>query len=87
MIEVENWEDLAGWLGVDKNEIETECNRKAINLAHCYKKRLVRLYCDRTGKSPQQVAEDMAWIYEHRIKNKRVAKELRLLTFSELSRK
>ena len=85
VIEVKNWEDLAGWLGVDEDGVRTECSSKGSNLAHCYRKRLVGIHCDRSGKSPQQVAEDMARIYEDKMENKRVAMELRLLTFSELS--
>ena len=80
--DVEGWEQLAGWLDVSPGEIREVCNRES-DWARCYRRRLVEIYCDRTAKPPQQVTEDMAKIFEDRIKNKRVADKLRLLTFGK----
>ena len=83
VVEVKGWEDLAGWLDVDEDKIRTKCVAES-DQPQCYRRRLVKLYCDSSGKSSQQVAEDMARIYEDKMENKRLAKELRQLTFSEL---
>ena len=81
--EAGDWEALAGWLGVSTGGIKTYCNVMSDDLALCYRIRLVGLYCDRSAKSPQQVAEDVARILENKMKNKKVASQLRLLTFGE----
>ena len=74
------WEDLANWLGLDDEviAINTLCN-KDNQPAQCCRKRLVQIYCDHTGKPSQQVAEDMAWVLEKKMKNKNVAGKLRAL--------
>ena len=79
-----DWEGLAGWLDLNTGGIRTYCNTAGNNLAQCYRRNLVQLYCEHTAKSPQQVAEDMARVLEHEMKNRIVAKNLWQLTFGEL---
>ena len=81
--EMVGWEDLAGWLAVGEDEIRAYCMRES-DLAHCYRRRLVHVYCDRTAKPPHEIAEDIAAISENEMNNKKVANKLRLLIFSEL---
>ena len=84
LMEGVDWEGLAGWLNLKTEEIRTYCNTASNNPAHCYRRKLVQLYCDRTAKSPQQVAEDMARVLEDKMENRIVAKKLRQLDFGEL---
>ena len=77
-------EGLAAWLDIDTGGIRTYCKIESNDPAQCYRKLLVELYCERTAKSPQQVAEDMAWVLKNEMENRIVAKKLRLLNFGEL---
>ena len=79
LMKVDSWEDLAHWLDIDEvNVIKTDCKREN-QLALCCCKKLVQIYCDRTGKPSQQVAEIMAQKLEKKMKNKNVASKLREL--------
>ena len=78
---VVDWNGLAGWLGIDAKKITEDCKNEPVQ---CYRRTLVRIYCDRTAKSPQQVAEDMARVLEDEMENRIVAKKLRQLIFGEL---
>ena len=83
--EVVDWAGLARWLCINPNNIITHCNIIESNvLTSCYRRKLVEIYRDRTAKSPQQVAENMARVLEDEMENKEVASELRELSFGEL---
>ena len=78
--EVEGWKGLGGWLNVKTEAIESNCLRDS-DIFKCCRRQLVKSYCDREGKSAEEVAEDFASTLENRMNNKRVAKSLRKLTF------
>ena len=86
-MEVEDCEDLTGSLGVSIVGIRKYCAMD-IKQAQCYRRRLVQLYCDRTAKSPQQVAEDMATVLEDEMEmmenRNKIVEKLRQITFGKL---
>ena len=60
-----DWEELAGWLDLDDTtRITTQCKVHSLELALCYRKKLVEFFCDHTGKSTQEVAKVMARVLE-----------------------
>ena len=46
------------------NGIKTECLRESGGLAICYRRKLVRAYCNETSKNVAEVARDIAYIIE-----------------------
>ena len=84
LMEVAGWEELAGWLNMNDGivSINSYCKSEP---AHCCRRKLVQLYCERTAKSPYQVAEDFARALEDGMKNKKVANKLRKLQYCEFS--
>lgn len=76
------WETLAGFLGVGDGVLEgiwTHCGTRGSVSATCYRRQLVRHYCDKKAQACKQIASDMASILEHKMNNNRLAKELRQL--------
>ena len=80
--DINNVEGLAGWMNIKFGPIRENCASSMV-LAKCYRRSLVRSYCDESGHGPQQVAEDITAILEKDMKNKRVAQILRQLKFTQ----
>ena len=79
--EVEDWEGLAGRLNFDTIPIKTNCDT-TIWQARCYRRRLVRTYCDLLlSGDPRKAVTKFATILDQ-MKKKRQAEKLRELTFS-----
>ena len=78
--EVEDWEELAEGLNINTIRIRTNCGTRT-DLAHCYRKQLVRTYCDKLPSGdPNKVVKDFTLILDEMGK-KRQAKKLRELSF------
>ena len=85
--EVDDWEKLAGWLdlGYGKiNEIKTDCLRESDGFAACYRRKLVRAYCDGSRKNSVEVARYIAHILEMEMASKSQADRLRSILFGKL---
>ena len=65
-------------------ELEQTATYKVENSLSAIEGDSLKCIVQRTAKSPQQVAEDMAWILENKMENKIVARKLWQLTFGEL---
>ena len=79
---VKDWKELASWLDVGSNNIETDCAREGSQAA-CYRRELVRSYCDKQPSGdPYKVAEDIAKALEQMDKNHQ-AKNPRQLQFGK----
>ena len=78
-----DWKVLAGWLDVGTDGIEENCLKQGGDLATCYRRSLVKRYCEKTDHSPRQVADDMANVLENHMRMKKQANKLRQLTFSK----
>ena len=75
-----HWETLAGFLGVGDGVLEgiwAHCGTRGSVSATCYRRQLVRHYCDRMAQTCRQIASDMANILEDNMGNKKLAKNLR----------
>lgn len=60
LADVEDWECLAALLKINIIEIKTDC-AQGLNLAMCYRRELVRRYCDRQqSENPREVAREVA---------------------------
>lgn len=82
LADVTNWKGLAGSLNIRNNDIVTDCTVEQARAA-CYRRELVRRYCDRQlSDNPSKVAEDIAKALEL-MDHKRQAQKLRELQFSE----
>ena len=83
LTEVKDWEGLANELSVKRgalDEIKTTCRAEAASLAKCYRRELVKWYCDSTGYELGVVVENIAQALEE-LDHKRQAKDLRALEF------
>ena len=83
---VSDWEKLAGWLNVDNGvvvEIGTYCRTQGSISAACHMMNLIKHYCEKTARSPRQVADDMADVLETRMDIKLQADKLRKLKLSK----
>ena len=79
---VVDWEGLAGWLEIeDTSNIKADCHKEGGEFSVCYRKKLVSKYCDMTGGSAQQVANDFADVLQKRMGNRKMANILRQLDF------
>ena len=78
---VEDWEGLANWLNVGTIDIKTDCTGES-SLAACYRRKLVRRYCDNSSEDPYNVAEDIAKALD-KMSLKRQAQQLRNLQFGK----
>lgn len=82
LLKESRWETLAGWLGVEDGVLEgiwAHCGTQGSVSATCYRKELVKRYCEKMAQTCRQVASDMAKKLEEHMNNKRLAKELRQL--------
>lgn len=80
LAEVPDWRGLANWLNIPTDGIHENCARE-VDLAMCYREKLVRRYCDKQSSgNPYKVAEDISVALEKMEKN-RQGKKLRNLVF------
>ena len=59
LLEVDDWTGLASELGIktgDRNSIQSNCRAGSDNVAKCYRRRLVEMYCDSSGLRIEEVA-------------------------------
>ena len=80
--EVADWEGLAGQLNINTINIKHDCVAPA--LAQCYRREVVKAYCNRFDDDPYQVASDIADALD-RQNNRRQAKAIRNLKFTRES--
>ena len=83
LTEVRDWEGLANELSVKRgalDEIKTTCRAEAASLAKCYRRELVKWYCDSTGYELGVIVENIAQALEE-LDHKRQAADLRALEF------
>ena len=66
------------------NEIKTDCLRESDGLAACYRRKLVRAYCDETSKNSVEVARYIADILEMEMASKSQADRVRSIFFGKL---
>ena len=64
--DVEDWETLAGWLGVNANLIKENCATSTA-LGQCYRRELVKTYCDQRGSDPEGVKKDIRHVLESKM--------------------
>ena len=57
-LENRDWETLAGWLEVNAKLIRENCATSTA-LGQCYRRELVKTYCDQRGGDPERVKEDI----------------------------
>ena len=83
LADVPDWKGLASWLNIRSNDIETDCALQGVAQASCYRRELVRRYCDRQpSESPYKVAEDIAEVLEQ-MGHERQAQRLTKLEFGK----
>ena len=76
LLDVQDWEGLASSIKVNTIEVKTDCEQ-ALSRAKCYRRELVRRYCDRQQSAdPMKVAEGIAGELE-RMGNTRQGAELK----------
>ena len=82
LLEVDDWKGLASELEIsagDVKSIEANCkDSSAADLAKCYRRGLVQIYCDSTGLDVELVAEAVASALET-LGNRKQANNLRKL--------
>ena len=86
LTKMDDWETLAGLLDLRQgviNGIKTECLRESGGLAICYRRKLVRAYCDETSK---QVACDIAYILERNMASNTEPDRLKSIVFGKLTK-
>ena len=83
LLEVENWESLAGRLGISHNIITTNC-RVSSDYASCSRRILVENYCDahEAPLSMIMIADEIAQVLNDEMSKKRQAGNIRRLSFS-----
>ena len=80
--EVQDWEGLAGGLDIETSSIKTNCGTST-DRARCYRRWLVRTYCDRMSSGdPRQVATEISFVLDVKMKKKKQAQKLRELSFA-----
>ena len=76
LLDVQDWEGLTAAIKVNTIEVKTDCEL-SLSRAKCYRRELVRRYCDRQQSAdPMKVAEGIAVELE-RMGNARQGAELR----------
>ena len=82
--EVEDWQGLAAYLNVRASEIVEDCSLRDGVPSHCFRRRIVRRYCDSLYyDDPEWIAEGLATQLEEMDHN-RLANVMRTLQFGEL---
>ena len=82
LLEIDNWESLAGWLGVNHHTIRTNCGSSSDH-ASCFRRLLAETYCDTTTKNDMHtIAENIAFVLETEMNKRRQADILKNLPFS-----
>ena len=68
LLEVDDWAGLASELDIktgDKNSIQSNCKAgSGLDVAKCFRRSLVQMYCDSTGLEVEEVAENIAQALE-----------------------
>lgn len=83
LADVPGWKQLAGYLNIRCSDIQTNCAQDLAAQASCYRRKLVRRYCDKQqSENPSKVAEDIAKELEQMDHNLQ-AQQLRKLELSE----
>lgn len=86
LIDVPNWEGLAGLLNIKTNDISTNC-AQSLAQASCYRLGVVRRYCDsQQSEDSSKVAEDIAKILEQMGHNLQAQKLRKLFGKSVVNR-
>ena len=75
LMEVTGWEHLADQLEINSDTIETNCLRSSSDVATCYRRDLVKTYCDSTALEVEDIVENIAQALGP--SNKRQANNLR----------
>ena len=72
-LENRDWETLAAWLNVSSGDINTIKQNCAmiIAIAQCYRRELVKTYCDQRGGDPERVKEDIRHVLESEMGTKK----------------
>ena len=82
LLEVDDWAGLASELDIktgDQNSIQSNCKAgSGLDVAKCFRRRLVQMYCDSTGLDGKEVAENIAQALEM-MHHKLQANEIRKL--------
>ena len=60
LMEVTGWKSLANQLEINSDTIETNCLRNSIDIASCYRRELVKTYCDSTALEIEEIVENIA---------------------------
>ena len=83
LLEVENWESLAGRLGINHKIITTNCGVSS-DYASCSRRRLVEIFCDAQEApfSMNMIADEIAQVLNDEMSKKRQAGNMRRLSFS-----
>ena len=79
LMEVEDWKELAGRLGINSFNIEESCSGTAI--PRCCRRQLVRTHCDKSSDEP---IANIIQILEKMNKKKQAKKLRQKLSLSEL---
>lgn len=60
LMKVTGWKSLANQLEINSDTIETNCLRSSIDIASCYRRELVKTYCDSTALKIEEIVENIA---------------------------
>ena len=75
LLEVDDWKGLASELHIktgDQNSIQSNCKAgSGLDVAKCFRRSLVQMYCDSTGLDVEEVAENIAQALEGETMNKK----------------
>ena len=82
LLEVDDWMGLASKLHIkpeDQNSIQSNCRAgSGLDVAKCFRRRLVQMYCDLTGLDVEELAEIIVQALE-KMHHKKQANEIRKL--------
>ena len=82
LAEVPDWRGLADWLNIPTGGIHENCARE-VDLAMCYRRELVRRYCDKQSSgNPYEIAEGISMALEKMNKNRQAEKLRNLVLIS-----
>ena len=82
LLEVDNWESLAGWLEISHYNIRTNCALGS-EPASCFRRTLIEIYCDQQEPGDMyQIANDFAQVLDIDMDKRRQADTLKLLVFT-----
>lgn len=77
LLKVENWEALANQLDINYYTIQTNCQRSSLDLASCFRRKVVETHCERQrSENLRKVVQDIAHILKKEMGKWRVGQEL-----------